>query len=68
MWSQWKKKEEELKKQVPKKDTRPESKEREQTKRAVVEAIKEDKGKQKVGPSFKLASDIETSTDLRNVL
>ena len=36
--------------------------------RAVAEAMKEDKGKQKVALSFKLASDIEPSTDLKQVL
>ena len=30
--------------------------------------MKEDNGKQKVTPSFKLASDIESSTDLKQVL
>ena len=30
--------------------------------------MKEDKGKQKIAPLFKLASDIETSTDLKHVL
>ena len=33
-----------------------------------MEAMKEDKGKHKVAPSFKLVFDIETSTDLKQVL
>ena len=41
---------------------------RQETKRVVAEAMKEDKGKQKVALSFKLACDIETSTDLKQVL
>ena len=49
---------------------KPETREqkRRETERAAAEATKEDKGKQKVTPSFKLASDIETSTDLKHVL
>ena len=41
---------------------------RQEMERAVVEAMKEDKGKQKVALSFKLTSDIETSTNLKHVL
>ena len=39
-----------------------------ETERAAVEAMKEDEGNQKVTLSFKLTSDIETSTNLKHVL
>ena len=49
---------------------KPETREqkRPETERVAAEVMKEDKGKQKIAPSFKLASDIETSTDLKHVL